>query len=167
MARRIAPLAGAALAALAALAVAVPAGAQAPPGAQTLTVTEPGSGGTFNIVDNAPKSRRHGRNLRFSVGDALVISNRVLDGSRKRIGTVRAVCFITKAGGFDRAESDCVGVFALTTGSLYVTVEMNFTATTSTGSVVGGTGAYQGLHGTWTSVQHRDESSTDTFTLTP
>src|SRR5215218_7805762 len=101
MARRIAPLAGAALATLAAAAVAVPAGAQAPPAAQTLTVTEAATGGTFGIVDNAPKSRRHGRNQRFSVGDALVIANRVLDSSRKRIGTVRAVCFITKPGGFE------------------------------------------------------------------
>src|SRR5215212_5731973 len=145
MARRMAPLAGAALAALV---VAVPAGAQAPPVPQTLTVTEAATGGTFGIVDNAPRSRRHGRNQRFSIGDALVITSRVLDGSRKRIGTARAVCFVTKAGGFDRAESDCVGVFALTTGNLYVTAPLKFSGTSTTGSVVGGTGAYQGLHGT-------------------
>ena len=168
MPRRIAALCGAAVAATAAVAVAIagPAGAQTPT-AQTLTLTEPANG-QFSIVDNPPKSRRHGENTRFSVGDALVITNRVLDASRHRVGSVRAVCFITKAGGFARAEADCLGVFALSGGNLYVTIPLVFSEdSTQTGVVVGGTGAYQGLHGTWTSVNHRDGSSTDTLTLTP
>jgi hypothetical protein len=31
----------------------------------------------------------------------------------------------------------------------------------------GGTGAYAGLHGTWESVSTNEDTSTDTFTLTP
>ena len=164
MPRRIVVLGGAALAALA---VAAPSGAQTPPAAQTVTVVEPGTGGTFNIVDNAPKSRRHGERTRFSVGDAVVLTNPVRDTTGKRIGRVRASCWVTKLGGFARAELDCLAVFALSTGNIYVTAPLTFSSSTTNGTVVGGTGAYQGLHGTWTSVSHRDDSSTDTFNLTP
>jgi hypothetical protein len=162
MVRRIAALSTVALAAAAA-GVAVPAGAQT---ATTLTLTEP-AGGTFNIVDNAPKSHGQGEHQRFSVGDSLVISNKILDASRKRVGKVQAVCFVNKAGTFATATSDCVGVFKLAGGNLYVSIPLQFSSTKETGAVVGGTGAYQGLHGTWTTVNHRDDSSTDTFTLTP
>ncbi len=119
-------------------------------------------------MDRPPKSRGHGRNLRFSVGDAMVLTNPARDASGKKVGRVRAVCWITKAGGFDKARGDCLGVFALTTGNLFVTLpDFTFSGSSATGTVVAGTGAYQGLHGTWATVDHADESSTDTFTLTP
>ena len=165
MPRRIPALCGAGLAALSALAIATSAGAQAPT-AQTLTVTE-GASGTSNIVDNPPKSRRHGENTRFSVGDAILFTSPLLDASRRRIGRVKVSCWITKAGGFARAESDCLGVFELSGGKLYVSAALKFGATRTTGVVLAGTGAYQGLHGTFESVNHRDDTSTDTFNLTP
>jgi hypothetical protein len=52
-------------------------------------------------------------------------------------------------------------------GKLYVTLPLDFASTTANGTVLGGTGAYAGLRGTWTSVQQRDGSATDTFTLAP
>ena len=119
MHRRIAVLAGAALAAAA---VAAPAGAQAPPAPQTLTLTESANGGSFNIVDNAPKSRGRGENTRFSSKDAIVITSPLLDASRKRAGRLRAVCFVSRPGTFRTVELDCVGVYALSTGKLYVAI---------------------------------------------
>jgi hypothetical protein len=165
MPRRIPVLCGAALAA-AALAVTAPAGAQTPT-AQTLTVIEQESAGTFNIVDNPPKSRRHGARTRFSVGDAIVINNPVVDAQRRRIGRSRGVCFITKPGTFARAEADCLAVFALTNGNLYGSIPLVFSQDTSTGVIHGGTGAYAGLHGTWASESTSNDTSTSTFTLTP
>jgi hypothetical protein len=164
MHRRIAVLAGAALAAAA---VAAPAGAQAPPAPQTLTLTEPANGGSFNIVDNAPRSRGRGEHTRFSSKDAIVITSPLLDASRKRAGRLRAACFVSKPGTFRTVEVDCVGVYALSTGNLYVAITFKLSDPTASGTVVAGTGAYAGLHGTWTSTQHRDDSSTDVFMLTP
>jgi hypothetical protein len=161
MTRRIA-----ATAALAALAVAAPATAQTP-APRTLTIVETASGGTTDVVDRPPRSRTGGEQRRLSRDDTLVITNPLRSTAGRRIGRLRVSCAVTKAGGFDSAAGDCLGVFALRTGRLYVTVPMNLAARTSNGTVLGGTGAYEGLSGTWTSVQHRDGSATDTFTLTP
>jgi hypothetical protein len=166
MPRRIPALCSAGLAAIAVLGIALPAGAQTPT-AQTLTVIEQENAGTFNIVDNPPKSRRHGERTRFSVGDAIVINNPVVNEQRQRIGRARGVCFITKPGTFARAEADCLAVFALRNGNLYGTIPLIFRADTSTGTIYAGTGAYQGLHGTWASASTSETTSTDTFTLTP
>jgi len=151
------------LAALASLAAAAPAAAQS----QTLTVTETARGGTSDVVDHPPKSPSGGADRQLSKDDTLVITNPLRDTSNRPIGTVRASCAITKAGGFDKAAADCLGVFQMKAGRLYVTLPLNFAASTSHGTVLGGTGAYAGLRGTWTSVQHRNGSSTDTFTLAP
>src|SRR5689334_13709898 len=67
--RRIAA-AGLGVATALALASATPAHAQAPTG--TLTFHEPASGGTFNIIDNPPKSKTKGARTRFSTKDAIV-----------------------------------------------------------------------------------------------
>ncbi len=162
-ARRFA-VAGAAAAT--ALCLASPVMAQAPTG--TLTFHEPAAGGTFNIVDNPPKSHRTGARTRFSTKDAIVFSNPLRDASGKRAGTLRVVCYITKAGTFATAKSDCVGVFGLATGNLYVSVlDQGFSGTTTDGTIVGGTGAYVGAKGTLHSVSHRNDTSDDTLTLTP
>ena len=151
------------LAVLASLVAAAPAVAQT----QTLTVTETARGGTTDVVDHPPKSPRGGTDRRLSKDDTLVITNPLRDTSNRPIGRVRATCAITKAGGFDKAAADCLGVFEMKAGKLYVTLPLDFASTTANGTVLGGTGAYAGLRGTWTSVQHRDGSATDTFTLAP
>jgi hypothetical protein len=162
MVRRVAVLA-----ALASLAAAASAAAQSQSQPQTLTVTETARGGTSDVVDHPPKSPSGGADRRLSKDDTLVITNPLRDTAGRPIGRVRASCAITKAGGFDKAAADCLGVFQMKAGKLYVTLPLNFAASTSNGTVLGGTGAYTGLRGTWTSVQHRNGSSTDTFTLAP
>ena len=151
------------LAALASLAAAAPAAAQS----QTLTVKETARGGTSDVVDHPPKSPKRrrgpaplqGRHPRHHEPAARHVQPADRD--------VRASCAITKAGGFDKAAADCLGVFQMKAGKLYVTLPLDFASSTSHGTVLGGTGAYAGLRGTWTSVQHRNGSSTDTFTLAP
>jgi hypothetical protein len=139
-----------------------PAAAQepSPPG---FTVTETARGGTTDVVDHPPKSPTTGARRRLSRDDSLVISNPLRDSEHRPIGRLRATCAITKAGGFDTAAGDCLGVFALKAGRLYVTLPLDLASTRSTGTILAGTGSYLGVHGTWTSVQHRDGSATDTF----
>ena len=161
--RKIA-VAGAAI--TAALCIAAPAMAQAPTG--TLTFHEPADAGTFNIVDNAPKSRQGGERTRFSTKDAVMFSNALQDASGKRAGTLRVACYIKKAGTFATAKADCVGVFGLTTGNIYVSVlDQGFTSSTTDGTIVGGTRAYVGAKGTFHSVSHQNDTSDDTLTFTP
>ena len=76
---------------------------------------------------------------------------------------------VTKAGGFDKAAADCLGVFALASGNLYVTLpDLTFLGIVGIGHRRrGDRRPYQGLHGTSTTVNHADDSSTDTFNLTP
>jgi hypothetical protein len=160
--RKIA-VAGAAI--TAALSIAAPAMAQAPTG--TLTFHEPANAGTFNIVDNAPKSRQGGARTRFSTKDALVFTN-ALQAAGKRAGTVRVTCYIRKAGTFATAKSDCIGVFGLATGNIYVSVlDQSFSSSTTDGTIVGGTGAYVGAKGTFHSVSHKNDTSDDTLTFAP
>jgi hypothetical protein len=150
---------------LATLAAAGSAAAQTP-ASQTLTVIETARGGTTHVVDRPPEARTGGTRRRLSRDDTLVITNPLRDTSGRAIGQLRASCAVTKAGGFDSAAGDCLGVFRLRAGRIYVTVPMDLAATTTTGTVLSGTGAYAGVRGTWTSVQRRDGSARDTFTLT-
>jgi hypothetical protein len=152
-------------ASLAALAAAGTATAQTTP-AQTLTLIETARGATTHVVDRPPLSRQLGTTRRLSKDDTLVITNPLRDTSGRRAGRLRASCAVTKAGGFDSAAGDCLGVFALKAGRIYVTVPMDLAATRTTGTVLGGTGAYAGVRGTWTSVQRRNGSARDTLTLT-
>ena len=148
-----------------ALCLASPAMAQAPTG--TLTFHEPANAGTFNIVDNAPKSPQGGARTRFSTKDALVFSN-ALQAGGKRAGTLRVTCYIRKAGTFATAKSDCIGVFGLATGNIYVSVlDQSFSSSTTDGTIVGGTGAYVGAKGTFHSVSHKNDTSDDTLTFAP
>jgi hypothetical protein len=160
--RKIA-VAGAAI--TAALCIAAPAMAQAPTG--TLAFHEPANAGTFNIVDNAPKSRQGGARTRFSTKDALVFSN-ALETGGKRAGTLRVTCYIRKAGTFATAKSDCIGIFGLATGNIYVSVlDQSFSSSATDGTIVGGTGPYVGAKGTFHSVSHNNDTSDDTLTFTP
>jgi hypothetical protein len=143
--------------------IAAPAAAQT----QTQTVKETARGGTTDVVDHPPKSPKGGTERRLSKDDTLVITNPLRDTSNRPIGRVRVTCAVTKAGSFDKAAADCLGVFQMKAGKIYVTLPLDFASSTTNGTVLGGTGAYAGLRGTWTSVQHQDGSATDTFTLAP
>jgi hypothetical protein len=141
----LASAAGAALA----VAAAVPASAQAP-AAQTLTFKEVDKGSTFAFVDNPPKSpRRHGQPTRVSPGDLFVFAEPLQDTAGRPFGRLRVTCFITKAGTAATPHGDCLGVFSLPTGQLWASASIG--ATTTTGAILAGTGAYANMHGTFVS----------------
>ena len=156
------------IAVAAAFAFAGPARAQTPAPTGTLTFHEPASGGTFNIIDNAPKSKQSGERTRFSTKDAIVFSNPLQDASGKRAGILKVICWITTPGTFASAKSECLGKFQLANGSIFAYVpSQSFSSTTTDGTVIGGVGAYAGAKGTFHSVQHNNDTSDDTITLTP
>jgi hypothetical protein len=134
---------------------AAPADAQAP---RTITLKETNKGSTFKFVDNAPRAGRPG------IGDALVFSEPLVGGSGARRGTLRATCTIT-GGSTKSTPALCYGVFSLKEGNLAAVVSTaNLDAVTTNGIIVGGTGAYAGVRGTFRSKTTKSGSD-DTFTL--
>ena len=155
-----------AAAAVTAAAVATPVLAQSSGGAQTITFRELDKGSRFAYVDNAPRNKSHRRPV-FSIGDQFVIANPLADASGK-LGELRATCTVTKKApasnaGFGNSHPFCTGAFVLKAGTLFVeTVDSG--AKTTTGAVVGGTGAYAGARGTFTSTNTKTGSN-DVVTL--
>jgi len=153
---------------LTAAAVATPVLAQSSGGAQTLTFRELDKGSRFGYIDNPPRNKKHRRPV-FSVGDQFALANPLADASGK-IGELRATCTVTKKApasnsGFNNGHPLCTGAFVLKGGTLFVeTVDAG--AKTTHGAVVGGTGAYAGARGTFTSTSTRTGSN-DVVNLLP
>jgi hypothetical protein len=151
--------------AAAAAAVALPAQAEAqalPP----LTFKELDKGSTFRYVDNAPRSRiRNGAPARTSDGDMLVFSNPLQDAAGASIGRLRVTCFVTSSGPFSKLQADCLGSYAFTTGTVWGAASISFASQAPVvGAVLGGTRAYAGANGTFTSTESgRDSDTTITF----
>jgi hypothetical protein len=143
-----------AAAGLTAAAVAVPVFAQSSGGGQTITFHELNKGSRFAYIDNPPRNKPH-RRPTFSVGDEFVLANPAVDDSGNKIGELRATCTITKRapasnGGLNSGHPFCTGAFVTTNGTLFAeTVDSG--AKTTNGAIVGGTGAYVGARGTFTS----------------
>ena len=160
--RRTTIMAGSAVAALvAAGALAVSGGAEAPAG-QTIQVVE--KGGTEKFVDVAPRAKR---GFDASAGDAFLFSSPLFDAANKRVGTLDVRCDFTKGGRAGRGI--CDGVFALAGGDILISARLT-TSGSVKGAVVGGTGAYAGARGTFTSVDRPggdNAPSDDTITLLP
>ena len=161
--QRTAIIAGSVVAALATGGVlAVNGGAQAPTG-QTIQLVE--KGGSEKFVDVPPRARRE---FDASTGDTFLFSSGLFDGANKRAGKLDVRCDFTKGG--RKPRGICDGVFALADGDLFITARLT-TSDTVTGAVIGGTGAYTGARGTFTSVDRPGEKggdpSDDTITLLP
>jgi hypothetical protein len=160
--RRTTIIAGSAVAALAAAGVlAVSGGAEAPTG-QTIQVVE--KGGIEKFVDTAPRAKRA---FDVSAGDAFLFSSPLFNAANKRVGTLDARCDFTKGG--KTARGICEGVFDLADGDLLLSARVA-TSGNVTGAIVGGTGAYAGARGTFTSVDRPggdNAPSDDTITLLP
>src|SRR6185436_14415410 len=81
------------------------AGSAQAPTTTTLTFYEPSSGGNFKVIDNAPKSptkNLQSRRYRFSVGDKIVFSQRLLTGpGGQRVGTLYADLTVVKGKTFN------------------------------------------------------------------
>jgi hypothetical protein len=151
-----------ALAGVLLLCVATPASAQAP-GTLTLTFTELNKGSTFGFIDNPPKARlRHGQPTRVSAGDMLVFSSPLRDSAGRPFGRLRATCFITRGGSPSNPPADCWGVYGLPTGQLWGSATTG--AGTTKGAILGGTGAFADMHGTFVSTPTKTGTD-DTITL--
>jgi hypothetical protein len=153
--KRLAVLATAAIA-IGAFALATGSGAAAPnvPHSITLTFTEQGSKSTFKFIDVRPLTTftREGPR-RVSAGDGFAITSPLLDASKASAGKLYAVCHATKgARRFDRVRFVCQGEVSLKDGTLSITALFRDVGDGAvSGEVVGGSGAYEGANGSFTS----------------
>jgi hypothetical protein len=137
------------------------------PAARTLVFTEGQRGSTFKFVDTPPRSRgRTERTTTLSMGDVFVFTNPLINGAGQRSGVFYATCVVARGGRLDRAFVLCHGVAKLQDGDIAVEVATRL-GDVITGSIVGGTGAYNGVRGTFTSSEVQGRPSVDTFALLP
>jgi hypothetical protein len=123
------------------------------PGSTTLTFVERNNLGTFRFIDVRPKSPRPG--ARVSAGDMFVGSAPLFDAANtRREGKLFFKCTaIVGAKRFPRAVFHCEATARLSNGTLAISVL--FTGGDVGGPVIGGTGAYEGASGSFTSDQRR------------
>jgi hypothetical protein len=168
--KRISLLLTAVATAVAALVVVTSGGSAQTPGGRTLTFFEADKGSTFHFVDTAPRSptRNLGsRRFRASVGDRILFSNPIFDHKGgTRIGTTYATADVVKGGSARKLRLLAHGVFKLRGGQLVVEALFGFASNTTTGGIVGGTSAYEGARGQFTSKQGKTGSQ-DTIHLLP
>ncbi len=154
----------AAVVALGALAAAILTGPGASAqGGRTITITEPDKGATFKHVRNTKtKSRRAN-----SLGDVIAFANRVTDASGQSLGKNHAAC-VTTVGARDFAKSaiSCTGSLVLRDGTMSWQGTFDVGASSTTGTITGGTGAYANARGVFVAKQDRNGTQ-DTITLAP
>jgi hypothetical protein len=154
-------------AAVAAVAVAAPVLAQSSGGGQTITFHELNKGSRFDYIDNPPRNSGH-RPPVFSVGDQFALANPLADDSGS-IGELRAVCTFTKKAlarnNVNPGHPFCSGAFVLKSGTLFVETA-DAGGKTTRGAVVGGTDAYVGARGTFTSTSTKSGAD-DVVNLLP
>jgi hypothetical protein len=132
----------------------------------TLTFTEIDKGSTFAAIDLPPRSRHvHGFPTRFSLGDMLVFSSPLRDAANNPFGHLRVSCSTTVAGA-KGARFLCLGVYSLPQGQIWAAATTSAQSTTDNGAVLGGTGAYANMRGTFVSTQTKTGAN-DTITLVP
>jgi hypothetical protein len=137
------------------------------PGPRTLTFAEGQRGATFRFLDNPPRSRgRTEETITFSMGDVFVFTNRLINGAGQRSGVLYVTCVAARGGGLSRTFLLCHGVAKLHDGDIAVEVATPL-GDEVTGSIVGGTGAYNGARGTFTSREAEGRPTIDTFQLLP
>jgi hypothetical protein len=138
------------------------------PGSRTLVFNEGQRGSTFKFVDNPPRSRgRTERTTTISMGDIFVFTNPLINGAGQRSGVLYATCVAARGGRVDSAFVLCHGVAKLRDGDIALEVATRISDSEVTGSIIGGTGAYNGARGTFTSLTGERRPTTDTFELLP
>lgn len=165
---RLIVLAGIALAAIGVSIVFAAGGSSAQvPGERTLTFIEGHKGEQFAVVDNPPRSKRRGERASVSVGDQLAFHNPLLTEARQRAGSLDGFCIATERGArFDKATFACTAIVRLSDGTLVLSVRLKFSESDSIGGAIsGGSGAYEGARGSFTSTGQR--TTRDTFHLLP
>jgi hypothetical protein len=162
MKKRFAILATAAAAATVVAGILTTSGGAQEPGERTFKVIEE-RGGTFKLIDRAPKARNPG-NPRLSVGDAFVYSSPLFNEAKQRIGNIHVSCAVTRGGTFGRARGQCNGTYDLRDGTLAISAVMRGVPRIA---VVGGTGAYEGARGSITFRELPRDRTEDTIHLLP
>jgi hypothetical protein len=138
-------------------------GGSAQPGSRTLTFTERSKGETFRFIDLPPRSGlRRGPPTRISPGDEFVFGNTLLDSAGRRAGRIEGHCKALRAGRrFERVRFGCFAHARLTGGTLSLTIDLTLIQGPLRGEVTGGSGAYEGANGSFTSRGERP--TVDTF----
>jgi hypothetical protein len=131
------------------------------PGSTTLTFVERNNQGTSRFIDIRPKSTR--RNQSVSPGDMFLGSSPYYNAANtQREGKLFFKC--TAVVGSKRSEGGtflCHGTVRLSNGTLVLSAV--FTGDNPpAGAVIGGTGAYEGASGSFTTDERR-RTSVDTF----
>jgi hypothetical protein len=124
-----------------------PAAKSAAPGAKksvTLHLVEKSVG--FNFIDNPP---HQGFNAPPLSGDQFAITSNLLTKGGAHAGTLEATCTVTRGGQNQRGT--CFGVFALKGGQLAGIALLTNSDVTHI-AVTGGTGVYEGVSGSVTSI---------------
>jgi hypothetical protein len=135
--------------------------AQAPT-TRTITVKELDKGSTFKHVANTKSTSQRA----LAMGDLIVFTNPLADAAGQRVGKLFATCTTTVGNkSFLKATLTCTGVMTLRDGTLSVVVNTSPGTSTTTGAVVGGTGAYAGARGVLVSKSLSNDDSDDTITL--
>jgi len=106
----------------------------------------------FNFIDNPP---RQGFNSPPLIGDQFALTSNLLTKGGAHAGTLEATCTVTRGG--DHTRGPCYGVFALQGGQIAGIALLSPTNVTHI-SVVGGTGVYEGVSGSVTSVSRGENS---------
>jgi hypothetical protein len=155
----------------AALAVAAPSGSAQAPGTTTLSLFEPANGGSFRIIDNAPRSpvkNPESKKYRFSVGDELIFSNPVLDKKGgSRLATLYVKATVVHGKTFTTVKTISQVVLEFNDGSQINAAGAFSFAKDVRIAITGGTGTYLGARGEVVSKSNPDDSSQDTITLLP
>ena len=168
MNRRLPLLVTAVLAATMALPVATAIGQN--PGGRTITLFERENAGTFRFVDNPPKSRAKGEEPDISSGDEFVLTIPLFHRSKDRAGTLHGHCVATRGRkSFTRTTFLCRAIIKLGTGSLVIegVFEGSGPSEESPFAITGGTGAYEGARGSFTSRELRGGRTEDKIRLLP
>jgi hypothetical protein len=118
--------------------------ASAAPKSVTFHLVEKSVG--FNFIDNPP---RQGFNAPPLSGDQFAITSNLLTKGGAHAGTLEATCTVTRGGEHQRGT--CFGVFALKGGQI-AGIALLTTSDVTHIAVTGGTGVYEGVSGTVTSV---------------
>ena len=106
----------------------------------------------FNYIDNPP---HQGANLPPLIGDEFAFTSELMTKTGARAGHLEATCMVTRGG--INSSGPCYGVFALAGGDVTGIALLNQTSTTHI-AVVGGTGVYEGVTGSVTSVSRGENS---------
>jgi hypothetical protein len=140
-------------------------------GERTIVLTQPAGG--FELVDVTPP--RTGRGGTWP-GDHLISTHRLVDAAKSPAGRVELVCTAVQGSrSIDRAVFLCTGVAHLADGDLFLGARFRpprpEPANTVRGALTGGTAAYAGARGTFTSTtgvpSRRGVPLTYTFHILP